>query len=166
MLKENQMSARDIAKSVGMHESTLYGLMSGDDQSGPIGQLFHSEYDKVKKAVEERTQQKITEVRDSLVDKLKKWVATVSTDDMTSSMKHRQMVDALNALSRALPMVNVSTNIYQTNLSAEDLINEFKHLTSVARASAIRGRVSTAIEGGAGEVSLSPEGPHSQEQGQ
>jgi len=157
LLDANQHSMTEIAKSVGMNTDYLGDLMSGSDKAGPIGVLFHAEYSKIKKKVEDRTTQKVNQTRDLLVTKLMKWAQDLTSSGEMSISHHRMMVDSINALSRAVPLVNIESNSWQTNLTGVDIVSEFKRLKAMAKASTVRERVSEPSAGGTGEIPLSGE---------
>lgn len=165
MLEGNQHSITDIAKSIGMNHDYLSELMAGGDKTGPIGVLFHAEYQKVKKKVEERITVKVNQTRDLLVTKLMKWAQDISQDELKSISHHRMMVDSINALTRAVPLVNIESNSWQTNLTGVDIVSEFKRLKAVAKASTVRERVFSSPAPGSGEVSLPGEAGDSDGEG-
>ena len=132
LLKQNKHSVKEIASAVGYTPDYIYDLMSATKATGVIGQLFKSEYDKIAPHIEDRTSRKVAQLRERIVDKLQQWVNAQKLGDKLTKLSHKQMIDALNALTKAVPLLSVETNIFKTGLTDEDLIYEFRRLSSIA----------------------------------
>lgn len=162
LLKDNKLSPKEIAAQLGFAYSYFKDLIAG---RGPTGQLFNSEYKKILSEIEERTTSNILKTREILVNKLLKWASELKPDDVQTVSRHKQVVDTVNALTKAVPVVSVNQYSWHTNLTGENLVNEFKRLRALAKSSTIRERVPEAPEGGAGEIPLSGEQGHSDGEG-
>lgn len=157
MLEANQHSVPDVAKSVGFSPTYLNNLMAADPSTGPIGVLFHSEYIKIKTKIDDRITAKVNQTRDLLVARLFEWAQGLTKESVDTVSRHRMLVDSVNALSRAVPLVNIESTEWHTNLTGVNLVSEFKRLKAMAKATAVRERVSEAPTRGAGEISLPAE---------
>jgi len=122
--------------------------MRGDPLAGPVAQDFLQAYHKVDTDIKQRTEQKMLQVRELLYDRLLTWTkSSKNIQDFETKTGHRQLIDAVNALNKAYPQINVESYTWKVGMSTEEALNEFKRLTSVAREATIRRRVSGPISG-------------------
>ena len=137
LLKTNQLSLEQIAEKAGYSFETLTNLLEG---KGDIGKLFLCELQKVDHFVEKRTNRRIIRTRELLYKRLNGWAKAIANHKELSRDKHKQLVDSLNALSRAYPQIKVENYTWNMGMSQQELMNELKRLATTARGSFIRGR--------------------------
>ncbi len=157
LLKRNRLSIPDIAKQVGIDANTLHNLINKAPSTGELGRLFQVEFKKIDQIVEERTNRKMIQAREILYDRLLAWVKTIkNVTDITTKTKHKMLIDAINAMNKAYPQINIESYTWKTGMSQEDALNEFRRLTAVAKEATIGGRIQKAIEGGSIQIPLPP----------
>ena len=129
--------------------------MSGAPDTEELGQEFSAELHKINKDIELRTSQLILKIREKLYSKLQTWIDAVEAKEIVGSRtKHKELVDAMNAVNKAYPQINIESHVWNVTMSKEELLNEFKRLATVSRESFIRGRVPGSVEGGREQVSV------------
>ena len=150
LLEEGDLSIKEIAQASGFGVVYLRELIEGHSKAGDLGQLFQSELRKITnrknstiKRVTKDAQQVAAELLLSELQKLKKKGNLTDTEQ-------RRLVDINNSLTKAKPTVEIGTVSYSRGLQKEDLIHEFNRLTSIARSTLKRGRVSGARKRGQG----------------
>lgn len=154
LLKQNKHSVPTIATMVGFSKEHLYDLINGNPPTSSMAQQFQAEYNKITKIIEDRTFHKMTKTRELIVNKLLTWVDSMKTTSVQSmsKQKHKQLVDALNALTKALPSVSVESTYEWTGLKGDDLVNEFHRITALARSIVERKRIPGPANGGTGQI--------------
>jgi hypothetical protein len=152
MLKTNKTDPDDIARVVGLHPETVWGLIRGDAEEGSPETIaeFQAELQKVDTAVEQRISRKALQTKEKLVQKLKSWAD--NTIDITTKLRHKQLMDALWVLKKEVPEVNITSFTWKQGMSMEEALNEFKRLTAVAKQSVERARVQKVESRGTAEI--------------
>ena len=159
LYKHNKYSLAELAEKSGFTEDHCNDLIVGNPITGVSGQLFQQELKKVNKEVESRISWKNNICREKLVNKLLMWVEQVGGGDaVDTKTKHKMLVDAINALNKAMPyQVNIENYTWKEGMSTEEAVNEFKRIKGLARAASIRRRVSEFASRGA-EQGFVPDG--------
>jgi len=162
LLKQNKTSIKDVAKTVGISYDHLIALMNADPKTGELGQLFKSEYNKLVRGLEEDIARKSTQARNLAISKVLSWLKTINKVD--SKLRHKQLIDSINALTKAVPTLNIEANVFQTGLSKEDLVNEFRKLTSMVEAATHGSAIPEVEQNGSREIPFSLEGRSAEDQ--
>ena len=154
LIRTNKYDVPTLAKKSGFEPLYVSRLLEGKiEETGDVGKRFQAELSKVDRDVESRISRKTQFVREKLVNKLIQWIdATGGGAEMDTKTKHKQLVDAINAVNKSMPyMVNVQQYNWKEGMSAEEAVNEFKRLKAMATKSALRRRVQELIPGGSAE---------------
>lgn len=153
LYKRNKYSIEELAEKVGLTEQYVNDLIVGNPSTGETGQLFQLELKKVNKEIEARISWKNNVCREKLVNKLISWADIVgSGDSVDTKTKHKMLVDAVNALNKAMPyQVNIENYTWKEGMTAEEAVNEFKRIKGLAKQFAIRGRVQELAQAGTAE---------------
>jgi len=141
MLKQNRYSVEEIACKVGYSKDHLYHLMNGNPSTGVAGQLFQAEYTKITSVIEGRSIRKGAMAKERAIDKLLSWVNSVSTKDILTKQRHKQLIDTINALSKAVPSIPPKEYMENRAMSPDELFYEFKRLQTLAAVSSNRSAV-------------------------
>ena len=143
LLAENDARPADVAKSCGMSVAHLYALMEGKASAGPVAQEFSEEFRKEMDEINKRTEIRVKQLRDKIILKMTRWFDEVAKDAQNiTEGKHKQIIDLLNALTKAAPTVSIGAISYSKGLTGEDLVNEFRRLNAIAKTVLDGGRVS------------------------
>jgi len=154
---EGSKTYDEIARIIGIAESTLKKWVSGDQTAGTTAALFSEEYRKLKSTRDEEIEDRTKSLKLSLLKRLDSWVKN-QRGDRLSKDNVKLVNDCIRALNSGSQKTSVDiTQIYNTNLTGEDLVNEYKRLQSIADAAINRRAVSRLGEVPEGEVSLSPQ---------
>jgi len=158
-IKSNRYSQEEMAKMADFSEEYVNDLLVGNPSTGALGILFASELRKVDKEVETRISRKTSFVREKLINKLTQWVnACGGGADLDTKTKHKCLVDAINAINKAMPyQVNIENYTWKEGMTTEEAVNEFKRIKALAAAASIRRRVSEFASSGA-EQGFVPDG--------
>jgi len=150
-VKSNRYSFDEIAKMAGFEETYINDLLVGNPNTGAVGVLFAAELKKVDKEIETRISRKTSFVREKLINKLTQWVnACGGGADLDTKTKHKCLVDAINAINKAMPyQVNIENYTWKEGMTTEEAVNEFKRIKALAAAASIRRRVSEFAATGA-----------------
>jgi hypothetical protein len=154
LIEEGTLSVKEIAKSIGWSQWTLYELMSGNTaKTGSIGELFYSELkkqharntSKVKHLFKDN--QRLALIK--LNERLRELRAQEPTEDVSA-----EICKIMNSLGKAGPSVEISNTSYSytKGLTAEELVHEFKRLGTLARSTLDGGGVSCPKQGGPGTL--------------
>ena len=156
-VKTNSYSTSELAEMSGFTEDYVNDLLIGAPVTGQTGVLFQAELKKVDKEVEQRISRKTSFVREKLINKLTQWVnACGGGADLDTKTKHKCLVDAINAINKAMPyQVNIENYTWKEGMTTEEAVNEFKRIKNLAAAASIRRRVSEFASSGAIESSIS-----------
>lgn len=131
LIEENTLSIEEIAKSCKMSKNNLYDLIEGRETTGNTGVLFQVELEKVLKKIDRRIKTNSKKLRDTLHRKLEKWAFELP--DKLEDSHIRRAVELLNSVHKALPHIEIGEIHYHKGLSQEDIVNEFKRLSAIAR---------------------------------
>jgi hypothetical protein len=150
LIKEGNLSYREIAKVCKINEDNLYELCEGNYTEAPQIQ------EKFTNALNEINKQRDKEIRDLLKKCKKKTLRLI--DSYLSNFnqvtpKQDKLMSTLtavaNALAKSTPNVEIGSVSYTQGLSAEDIIHEFNRLTAAAFD---RRRLQPSNNGGAGQL--------------
>lgn len=152
LIEENSgLSVGEIAKASGFNASYLYKLMEADPDTGPIGQLFKTHLNKVYDNIGKRVKKNTKATQDVLIKKLKKW-----SEDLPASKMNAEHVkkacDILHALAKSTPKVEIGSLSITRHFSTEEIVNEYKRLTALARFALEGTGVPGIAEGGKGAL--------------
>jgi len=133
LIAENRLSVGEIAKAVNISESYLRRLMDGKADAGNMGQLFHTEVNKVYRDIDQRNKTRVRKCKDLLFKRLEGWARTLPTAKLKDP-EVRRVLEAINTLSKATPQMEINsfTQVYNS-MTQEDLLNEFKKLKTLAQ---------------------------------
>lgn len=160
LVKRNKFSIEELAAQTGITEQTVNNLLTGSPLCGEIGRLFQIELRKVDREVEARISRKTNLAREKLLNKLLSWVEYVGGgESLDTKTKHKCLVDAINALNKAMPyQVNIENYTWKDGMTTEEAVNEFKRIKAMAESASIRRRVQEFASRGAAEGII----PHGQ----
>lgn len=128
---------KDIAKTLNTTPQHICNLKAGEATKGQQGQFFHAEYNKKRKDLDKETDGIIKEANHLCHKKLHTWIRSLNPNDIKTKVHHKQLIDAINALSKA-PIVNIGITM---KLSDKEWEDEFNRITALARATALSRRV-------------------------
>jgi hypothetical protein len=131
LIAENTMSLKEIAKASGIPEDNLYDLCEGNPSTGNTGVLFQIELDKVLKQLDKKTRISSKKLRNTLHRKLEKWAFELPAQLEDSHV--RRAVELLNSVHKAIPQIEIGEVHYHKGMDQEDIVNEFKRLSAIAR---------------------------------
>ena len=156
-IKTNQYSTDELSKMSGFTADHINELLLGAPCTGQTGTLFQAELKKVDKEIESRISRKTSFVREKLINKLTQWVnACGGGADLDTKTKHKCLVDAINAINKAMPyQVNIENYTWKEGMTTEEAVNEFKRIKALAAAASIRRRVSEFVANGTEQGSIS-----------
>lgn len=154
LLAKNNKTVPEVAKECGMNSDTLYKLMVGAPSARALGQDFSEAFNKVMDEIQKETDAGIKKLRHMIIKGLSTWAENrlLEPDKLTKDDR-KQVVDILNALSKATPVISIGSLSYSRGLSPEDLTNDFKRLTALAE-SALDGRAVPSVKQGKQRVLL------------
>jgi hypothetical protein len=133
LIEENSgLSVAEIAKAAGFNTSYLYKLMEADPTCGPVGQLFKTALNKVYDNIGKRAKKNAKRTQDVLIKKLRKWAEKLPADKMNENHV-KKACDILHALSKATPKIEIGHISITKHLSTEEIVNEYKRLTTLAQ---------------------------------
>lgn len=134
LIEEGSVSLKDIAKTIGWGEDTMYALCAGRvDKVGEVGALFHSELQKITERHAARIKTLTKDNKVLALAKINEYLRSLSKKKPDAEMV-KEINGILNALAKSTPGVEIGQFSYTKGLSAEDLVSEFKRLSAVARA--------------------------------
>ena len=145
------LSTREIAKAVGFSTDHMRHLIEGHQSTGPVGQLFKTALNKTYDKISKRVKKNSKATQDTLIKKLRKWADDLPAYRMNESQV-KKACDILHALSKATPKVEIGSISITKHMNSEELVNEFKRVTALARYALEGVRVSSTSKGGTGEV--------------
>ena len=153
LIEENILSLQEIAKASNISYSYLRKLVEGTADAGNMGQLFHSEVNKIYKRIDHRNKKRVRQTKDLLLKRLEKWSRELPPSKLKDPQV-RRILEALNTLSKATPQmeVNAYTQIY-SSMTPEDLANEFRKLKTLAQLALDGTGVPGVGSGKSGEIS-------------
>lgn len=154
LLKRNRDDVATIAQKVGMSDEQIWALIRGDTTSNSqeLVDLFSEELKKIEKEVDVRVQREMVLTRENLIRRLKSWSESITTEEVGTVSKHKQLIDSINCLQKAAPAVNITNYTWKQGMTMEEALDEFKRLTALARRSVERERVSKSGSRGAAEI--------------
>lgn len=161
LLTNTDLTYKEVALKVGISPTTLRHWIKGEKDAGPTAQLFSEKYRSARKEIDDEIDYHTKNLRRLLLSKIEGWVKKVDVCNVSQSEK-KHLSDALKAINNVKEQTFDITQIYNTNLSGEDLLNEFRRLKYSAQDSAKKplphgGRVSEAFDGESTEIHLASE---------
>jgi len=155
-LFEQDKSREQVAATVGMNKRHLDYLCVGNvEKGGNIATLFKTEYSRIM----EKSRRETNELLDSnlkLGQKIMTDILSEIEKKKTKTPEDKKIISLYtNAIAKCKPATNIKnlSFSYTKGLDAEELMHEFKRLTTIAEASFDRRAVSEAPEGRAGALS-------------
>ena len=155
LLQKTDLPIQEVAKQAGLNRQHLFDLIAGSEKAGPVAQEFSAVYSKVVAEMDKRIALKSKTLRESLIGILSRWTEANCGGTNLSKDKLKTVVDAVKALSSGQPTYNIGSVSYSKGLSGEDIVNEFRRLSALARSVLDGRRVSGLGKGRAGLLSPS-----------
>lgn len=150
LIEEGSVSLKEIAQACQIPLDTMYDLYEGDTKkTGEIGNLFKSELDKITARNSAKVKHLVKDNQKLALYKINEYLRATSKKKPTPELVE-EMNSVLRSISKSMPSVEIGSLSISRGLSAEDLVNEFKRLSSVARFALDGGRVSGARAGRSG----------------
>ena len=154
LIEEGTLSLKEIARTIGMSQWTLYELMSGNTKkTGTTGELFYAELrimharnvNKVKHLHKDNQRLALIQINERLRQ---------LNDKPPTKAISEEICRIMNAVGKAQPNVEITNNSwsYTKGLSAEEMIHEFKRLGSLARSALDAKGVPGPKQGGSGAL--------------
>ena len=154
LIEEGTLSLKEIARSIGMSQWTLYELMSGNTaKTGSTGELFYAELRK-------QHARNVSKVKHLHKDNQR--LALIQLNERLRSLKAKkptketakEICTILNSIGKAQPNVEVTNNSwsYTKGYTPEELMYEFQRLGTIARSTLDGKGVQGTFEGGSGDV--------------
>jgi len=159
LVEEGTLSLKEIARSIGMSQWTLYELMSGNTaKTGSTGELFYAELRKMharnvsKVKHLHKDNQRLALIQ--LNDRLRDLHSQKPTKAVTA-----EICKILNSIGKAQPNVEITNNSwsYTQGLTPEELMYEFQRLGTIARSTLDGTGVQGTFERGPGDLPGSTE---------
>jgi len=157
LFEEGIFSIKEMAAACKIPLETLYDLFEGNSETqGTIAHLFREELNKlsarnsvkIKHLTKSNKVLAMAMIYDRLVElKKKKKLSPQNTQELTK---------ILNTLTKATPGVEIGSFSLTKGLSAEDLANEFKRLSSIARNASNGLGVQDSDPGESGDIPPAP----------
>jgi len=154
-LIEQDKSRKEVAGALDVSEVYLGYLCVGNvEKGGAVATLFKTEYEKIM----EKSRKETNDLLDSnlkLGQRLMKGVfLEIQNKKKVTDADKKILSLYTNAIAKCKPATNIKnlSFSYTKGLLPEELIHEFKRLTTIAESSFDRGAVPKAPEGRAGEL--------------
>jgi hypothetical protein len=162
LMAEGRLPLKEIAKICGWAESYFYDLVEGNaEKTSNVAFLFSAEVDKINAKNTKRIKSLSKDIQRMI---LSSWDAKIKNEDgkQLTEDEEKQRVAIYNAIAKATPNVEIGSFSYTKGLSAEDLVNEFKRLKSLASdsrgvRSASPGRTREILDSSSGRSTTSQE---------
>jgi len=151
-IKSNKIELEEICEKAGVDDVELYELLAGTGSRA--NQEFTQALQEADKLVEDRTNRRALQAKEYLYKRLLNWVKHNDAADMNTSSRHKMMVDAINALTKAQPTINIEQHMWKIGMNPEEAANEFRRLKGLAGQATVRGRVSKSSSKGAEPLSV------------
>ena len=152
LIEENTgLSTSEIAKACGFSTNYLHKLIEAHPDAGPVGQLFRTSLNRVYENISKRVKKNTKSTQDVLIKKLRKWSEALPADKMNAEHV-KKACDILHALAKSTPRVEIGSISITKHFSPQEIINEYKRLTALARFTLEGHGVSSPAEGGAREL--------------
>ena len=143
---------KEIAESLGWSEETLYKLLEGNVAVlGNTGALFKEELLKIQSRHTERIRYLTKETKTLGLRKMNEYLRSLTKRKADSKLV-REVLSVMNTLSKSTPNVEIGQFSYTKGLNPEDLVNEFRRLSSVAKSAFVGKGVSGSQQGESGEI--------------
>ena len=155
-LFEQDKSRKEVAKAVGVSERYLgYMCVGNVEKGGKVATLFKTQYSRIM----EKSRQETNDLLDSNLKLGQKIMTDIMSDidkKKTKSPEDKKIISLYtNAIAKCKPATNIKnlSFSYTKGLDAEELMHEFKRLTTIAESSFNRGEVREAPKGRTGALS-------------
>lgn len=156
LYRRNEYSIQQLAEKTGFTSQYINDLIVSNSNTGEVGKLFQFELKKANKDIESRISWKNNTCREKLVNRLIQWTELATADNCDTKTRHKMLVDAINALNKAMPyQVNIENYTWKEGMTTEEAVNEFKRIKGLARAASIRRRIQEFATAGAEQGSIS-----------
>lgn len=157
LIRENKMSVKEIAAACKLSADHLYDLMEGSPKTGPAGQEFQREMQKIEKDISQRTKTRIKTLKDKLIEELEDWNDSLPKGKKLTTKDFYAKRALLAELNKASAGVEIGEFHYHTGLQGDDLVNEFKRVRSLVESAADGSGIPEAIARRSGILPVSPE---------
>lgn len=130
LLREGNMTYKNIAKAVGIAESTLKHWIAGDPKAGTTAMIFSEEAKKLRRKKKEETVEKLEEIQYLIAQKLNIWIKQVR--DPLSIENAKIVTRAFSVVSEATKLGSAIEPAYK-KMTPEEALAEFKRFKALAR---------------------------------
>lgn len=152
LIEEGSLSLAEISESLGWATDTIYQLCEGNvERMGNVGALFKEELLKIQARHTERIKYLTKETKSLGLRKMNEYLRSL-TNRKADSKLVREVLAVMNTLAKSTPNVEIGQFSYTKGLNPEDLVNEFRRLSSVAKSAFVGKGVSGSEQGEPGEI--------------
>lgn len=132
LLEEGTLTYTEIAAACGFKRDDFQQLCDGDCRDGETAVLFKAELDKIAQRDWDKVKTLVKDNKKLAMFKLNEWLRTCQKKKPDHIMIG-QINKTLLAMGKATPALEIGSFTYNEGMSPEDLVYEFKRLTSLAR---------------------------------
>ena len=133
LIEENMgLSTKEIAKACNFSTNYLQKLLNTHPDTGPVGQLFKTALNKTYDNISKRAKKNSKSTQDVLIKKLRRWSQELPAGKLNEKQVTKAC-DILNTLSKAMPKVEIGHLSITNHMSSEEMLHEYKRLTTLAK---------------------------------
>ena len=154
LVEEGTLSIKEIAKSVGWSEWTMYKLMSGDTQkTGSAGELFYSELKKQHSRNTSKVKHLFKDNQRLGLIKLNERLRALQAKKPSEAIT-KEICKIMAALGKAGPSVEINSQSFSVThgMTPQELTHEFRRLGTLARSTLDGAGVSSPDAGRSGAL--------------
>ena len=153
LIEEGQLSLKEIAASISMPHESLMRLYEGNiEKMGENAALFQAELGKITARSAKKIRELVKDNKKLALYKMNEYLRNISKHKPTPMMMQK-INSILKSLAQATPNVEIGNFSVHHGLQGEDLVNEFKRLSAIARDALVGKGVSGPSERAAGRIS-------------
>jgi len=155
LVEEGTLSLKEIARSIGMSQWTLYELMSGNTaKTGSTGELFYAELRKMHARNVSKVKHLHKDNQRLALIKLNERLRDLHAIAKPTKAHTAEICKILNSIGKAQPNVEITNNSwsYTQGLTPEELMYEFQRLGTIARSTLDGKGVQGTFERGSGDL--------------
>jgi len=133
LIEEGQVSLKEIAVACDMPYDSLMRLYEGNvEKMGNTAALFQSELQKITKRNSKKIRELVKDNKKLALVKMNDYLRAAQSKKPTQAMM-KEINGMLNSLAKSTPTVEIGSFSYTKGITDEDLKNEFKKFSAIAR---------------------------------
>jgi hypothetical protein len=151
LFEEGLLNIKEIAAACDIPTRSMYELFEGNqEKQGQLAVLFKEELARITQRTTAKIKEMTKDTKKLAIYQLNARLRELNARKKKTVVETKEICSIMNSLAKVTPQVDTMNISMTKGMTAEELVNEFKRLTALARYASIRKRIPRIEQGESG----------------